>query len=112
MLDTFCGCGTTLEAAQWLARRWIGMDISQSAVRVVQNRLRKIDAPIMNVHGIVENGRQLHDLGWCEFQTWAVDAVQGRHSPRKIAGMGIGGFTLMEIIRFRSNRWNLWADRS
>lgn len=27
---------------------------------------------------------------------WAVDAVQGRHSPRKIADMGIDGFTFME----------------
>lgn len=85
-----------MEAAQILSRRWIGIDISQQALRVVQNRLRKIGAPVTQVHGMVENERQLHDLDGREFQTWAVDAVPGRHSPRKIADMGIDGFTFMQ----------------
>jgi DNA modification methylase len=96
VLDSFCGCGTAMEAAQRLGRRWIGIDISQQAVRVVQNRLRKIGAAVTEVHGMVDNEKHLHDLDWREFQTWAVDAVQGRHSPRKIADMGIDGFTFME----------------
>lgn len=96
VLDAFCGCGTTMEAAQRLNRRWIGIDISQSALRVVQNRLRKIGAPSVQLHGMVETEAELHELNWREFQTWAVDAIQGRHSPRKIADMGIDGFTFME----------------
>ncbi|MHB8755795.1 MAG: restriction endonuclease [Candidatus Acidiferrales bacterium] len=39
---------------------------------------------------------ELRALSWQEFQAWAVDAVQGRHSPRKIADMGIDGFTFLE----------------
>ena len=96
VLDAFCGCGTTLEAAQLLDRRWIGIDISQSAIRVVQNRLRKVGAPPATVHNMVNSEEELIQLTWQEFQTWAVDAVQGRHSPRKIADMGIDGFTFLE----------------
>jgi DNA modification methylase len=96
VLDAYCGCGTTLEAAQRLGRRWIGIDISQSAIRVVENRLRKIGAAPTQVHGMVETEDDLRNMDWREFQNWAVDAVQGRHSPRKIADMGIDGFTFME----------------
>jgi DNA modification methylase len=28
VLDPFCGCGTTIHAAQKLRRRWIGIDIN------------------------------------------------------------------------------------
>ena len=96
VLDAFCGCGTTLEAAQLFRCRWIGIDISQSALRVVQNRLRKIGAPPAEVHNMVQSVEELRALTWQEFQNWAVDAIQGRHSPRKVADMGIDGFTFME----------------
>lgn len=96
VLDAFCGCGTTMEAAQRLGRRWIGIDVSQTAIRVVQNRLRKIGAPAPEVVGLVENEEQLRRLDPFEFQNWAINAVQGRHSPKKIADMGIDGFTFFE----------------
>ena len=32
VLDPFCGCGTTIAAAQKLGRRWIGIDITQLAI--------------------------------------------------------------------------------
>ena len=40
VLDAFCGCGTTLHAAQKLNRRWLGMDISYGAINVVKERLQ------------------------------------------------------------------------
>ncbi len=39
VLDFFCGSGTTLEAAQKLDRRWIGVDSSEIAVSVARERL-------------------------------------------------------------------------
>lgn len=39
ILDPFCGCGTTLAVAERLKRQWIGIDISPTAVRVVERRL-------------------------------------------------------------------------
>ncbi len=39
VLDCFCGSGTTLQAAQQLDRRWIGIDLSKEAIEVTKNRL-------------------------------------------------------------------------
>ena len=40
VLDPFCGCATTLVAAETLGRRWAGIDLSPLAVRLVNHRLR------------------------------------------------------------------------
>jgi DNA modification methylase len=37
--DFFCGCGTTIAAAQKLNRNWIGSDISHLAVKLISKRL-------------------------------------------------------------------------
>ncbi|MBM3326416.1 MAG: site-specific DNA-methyltransferase [Calditrichaeota bacterium] len=37
--DFFCGCGTAVAVAQRLNRRWIGVDISHLAVRLILNRV-------------------------------------------------------------------------
>lgn len=39
VLDPFCGSGTTLEAAQRQKRKWIGIDSSATASRIVRKRL-------------------------------------------------------------------------
>jgi site-specific DNA-methyltransferase (adenine-specific) len=39
VLDPFCGCGTTLAASEKLGRRWIGIDIADPAVSLVELRL-------------------------------------------------------------------------
>ncbi|MGA2367259.1 MAG: site-specific DNA-methyltransferase [Dehalococcoidia bacterium] len=40
VLDAFCGCGTTLSAAQKSGRRWIGMDISPAACELSAVRIQ------------------------------------------------------------------------
>ena len=42
VLDCFCGSGTTLQAAQELERNWIGIDNSEEAIKVTQERLKNI----------------------------------------------------------------------
>ena len=42
VLDPFCGCGTTLDAAQSMGRRWIGIDSSAIAIDLVDRRLRRV----------------------------------------------------------------------
>ena len=39
VLDPFCGCATALIAAEKLTRKWVGIDISEMAVRLVRHRL-------------------------------------------------------------------------
>ena len=43
VLDPFCGCATTLVAAEQLERRWIGMDIWDGAYKAVLERLASED---------------------------------------------------------------------
>lgn len=40
VFDPFCGCGTTIEAAQRLNRQWVGIDIAHYAVTLMERRLR------------------------------------------------------------------------
>ncbi len=39
VLDPFCGCGTTIDAAEKLDRQWIGIDITALAISLIKNRL-------------------------------------------------------------------------
>ena len=46
VLDPFCGCATACVSAERLGRQWIGIDISQKAVELVESRLQAaIDEP-------------------------------------------------------------------
>jgi adenine specific DNA methylase Mod len=40
VLDPFCGCGTTIAAAQTLGRSWIGIDITHLAITLIKQRLK------------------------------------------------------------------------
>ena len=41
VLDPFAGSGTTLDASQTLGRQWIGIDVGDEAINVIQRRLRE-----------------------------------------------------------------------
>ena len=41
VLDPFCGCGTTVAVAEQAGRKWIGIDISPTAVNIMSSRIRK-----------------------------------------------------------------------
>ncbi len=80
VLDPFCGCGTTLHAAEKLNRRWIGIDISRYAASLVKNRLLgnfdKLNDFHIDVFGLpttVEEARALATgslFGRFEFEKW------------------------------------------
>jgi DNA modification methylase len=40
VLDPFCGCGTTINVAERLKRRWIGIDITYLAINLIKRRLK------------------------------------------------------------------------
>ena len=39
VLDPFCGCGTTIDAAETLKRDWIGIDLTILALDPMQKRM-------------------------------------------------------------------------
>jgi DNA modification methylase len=45
VLDPFCGCGTTIDAAEKLGREWIGIDVTQLAISLIKNRLQDTYGP-------------------------------------------------------------------
>lgn len=50
VLDCFCGSGTTLEAANQLGRRWIGIDQSDEAIKVTKQRLSEMEQDLFSTN--------------------------------------------------------------
>jgi len=51
VLDPFCGCATTLVAAEQLGREWVGIDIWEGAQKLVVDQMQKIVGPLLgDVH--------------------------------------------------------------
>jgi site-specific DNA-methyltransferase (adenine-specific) len=46
VFDCFAGCGTAMHAAHKLKRRWIGVDISPTAIKVNKKRLEEAKAKV------------------------------------------------------------------
>ncbi|MDE0119825.1 MAG: site-specific DNA-methyltransferase [Bdellovibrionales bacterium] len=46
ILDSFSGCGTAMHAAHNLKRKWIGIDISPTAIKVNKERLEDLGAKV------------------------------------------------------------------
>jgi DNA modification methylase len=97
VLDPFCGCGTALVVAERLKRKWIGIDISPTAVRIIRQRLWRAGADA-RVEGLPETEEDLRRLKPFEFQNWVIDSVNGRHARRRVADMGIDGYSFLENL--------------
>jgi len=102
VLDAFCGCGTALEAAQSLDRRWIGIDISPTACRLMSKRLKRwchlTEGKEFFIRDLPKTPEQLKAYPPFEFENWAVNAlntvlVNGRAigNRAKVGDMGIDG---------------------
>jgi site-specific DNA-methyltransferase (adenine-specific) len=84
VLDPFCGCGTTILAAQELRRRWIGIDITHLAISLIRSRLREIHVSANKDYRIVgepvdfESARELAETNPYQFQWWALSLIDAR----------------------------------
>ena len=98
VLDPFCGCGTTIHAAQNLNRRWIGIDICVNACRVIEGRLKgHFDSVWDTIEFIgmpktADDAKTLASLDKFRFERWAASLVDGMEANKKQRGdKGIDG---------------------
>ncbi|MFB9149644.1 site-specific DNA-methyltransferase [Roseovarius ramblicola] len=101
VLDPFCGCGTTVHAAQKLGRQWIGIDITHLAINLIETRL--YDAfegqAAFTVHGVPQDiggARDFFDRDdktKKEFEKWACGLIKAypQGGGKKGADGGIDG---------------------
>jgi len=95
VVDPFCGCGTTLVVAQRLKRKWVGVDISHTAIRVIKGRLAKAGAGVIESIGLVTTAEELRLLKPFEFQNWVVrEKFNGTVGPAG-GDKGVDGLTFM-----------------
>lgn len=93
VLDPFCGCGTAIASAHKLGRRWIGIDVSPTACKLMAKRLRSLYAKVSEV-GLPKNVAELKKLQPFEFQNWVMEKLYARVNPKKVGDMGIDGYYL------------------
>ena len=99
VFDPFCGCATTIEAAQRLGRRWVGVDIAIHAVKRVaafrlRDRLALKEGEDFEIDGVprdIEGARDMWTRDKYHFQRWAVEQVDGFVTTKRTADGGIDG---------------------
>ena len=83
VLDPFCGCGTTIHAAQKLDRQWIGIDITYLAINLIKRRLKdafgeEIEFEEKGQPTDFESAKRLAELDKFQFQHWALSLIGAR----------------------------------
>jgi DNA modification methylase len=98
VLDPFCGCGTTVHAAQKLNRQWIGIDVTHLAIALVERRLKEAFPGIVyEVHGVPKDhagARNLAERDKYQFQMWITAKIgaQPYKGGKKGMDRGIDGY--------------------
>lgn len=97
VLDPFCGCGTTIDAAQHLGRQWIGIDVTHYAVTLIERRLKarhptasySVSGRPTDMAGAIDLARRdKHQFQW--WAAWRLGAQRYREEKRG-ADRGIDG---------------------
>ncbi|MYE78987.1 MAG: hypothetical protein F4243_08355, partial [Chloroflexi bacterium] len=98
VFDPFCGCGTTIHAAQNLGRRWIGIDVCVQACKVIQKRLEGHfdslwdDIEFVGMPKTLEDARELAAYDPFKFERWAASLTPGLEANKRQRGdKGIDG---------------------
>jgi site-specific DNA-methyltransferase (adenine-specific) len=111
VLDAYCGCGTTIDAAQKLKRNWIGIDITYQSIAVVLKRLEdtygKAFVETIILGGIPKDMKSVHALAnkkddrlRKEFEKWAVLTYTNNRAvinEKKGADAGIDGIAYFRV---------------
>ncbi len=111
VLDPFCGCGTTVAAAEKLARKWIGIDVTIIAINLIEKRLREhfpdAEYKVIGIPTDVPSAEKLAASreGKFLFERWFVMVLGGQ--PYKSSGggdAGIDGFLYARDVKRQTHR--------
>ena len=107
--DFFCGCGTSVTVAEKLNRRWMGVDISHLAVRLIAKRL--VDSygdeieKTFEIHGFPKDLDSAHELankvkgGRLEFEDWIIEVLLHGIMNERRNEMGFDGYRTFALDR-------------
>ena len=101
VLDPFCGCGTTIHAAQKLGRQWVGIDVTYLAINLIKRRLRDAFGKAAKFEEKGQptdfgSAKRLAELDKWQFQQWALSLIDdarprtegdGKGADRGVDGM-------------------------
>jgi site-specific DNA-methyltransferase (adenine-specific) len=80
VLDCYCGCGTTIDAAEELKRNWIGVDITYNSISLIEHRMMSsynndVNYKLFGIPRDLESAKALaerSDSTRKEFEKWAI----------------------------------------
>jgi site-specific DNA-methyltransferase (adenine-specific) len=99
VFDPFCGCGTTIAAAEELGRNWIGIDVSPFAIKLIrQQRLSAfkylkegVDYDVTGLPTTISGAKMMWEQDRKAFEVWCVGEIDGLPNDKKGADKGIDG---------------------
>jgi site-specific DNA-methyltransferase (adenine-specific) len=114
VLDAYCGCGTTIIAAQQLGRRWVGIDITYQSISLVLRRIefkfgKEVVAKIVtdgipkDLPSAIALANKKDDRLRKEFEKWAVLTYtnnRGIINEKKGADAGIDAVAYFKTGKF------------
>ncbi len=102
VLDPFCGCGTAVDAAQKLGRKWLGIDVTHVAIGMIEHRMREgypgIEFETIGVPKDLESAQRLALEDPHQFQQWICWQVGGYPREKKGGDKGVGGWFNYEWV--------------
>ena len=113
VLDPFCGCGTTVHAAENLGRQWIGIDISSFSVELINervlanfNNLSNKDVAIFGLPETISDAEQLAEKDRFEFEKWACGKIGANGMGKRLGDRGADGGIdgVIELIAIRNGK--------
>ena len=115
ILDTFCGCGTTLVASIKLNRKWIGIDISPIALDVVKKRLKdnllgRPEYDYIELDGSPDSKNAYDKLNPYQKQDFLIKKVGGSPSEKYSGDGGVDGEMTLHLGNKKDRLGNLIGE--
>ena len=109
VMDIFCGCGTTVEAAYTLDRKWIGIDISGNAIDEIKGRIKtrcseRVEYDL--IEGSPDTVKEYKRLNPYEKQEWFIRKLNGLPNPKLSGDGGVDGDMVIHLGKDKNKKDN------